>query len=59
MKITGHRTETSFLKYIKVSKLDAAKRLSKHMQLKWSEKLLKGLDLGLLVEKYTRQLHGK
>ena len=27
MKITGHRTERSFLKYIRVSKLDTAKRL--------------------------------
>ncbi len=41
MKITGHKTEKAFLIYIKVSKLDAAKRLSKHMQLRWSEKLLK------------------
>jgi integrase len=43
MKITGHRTEKSFLTYLKVSKLDAAKRLSKHMQLRWSEKLLKAV----------------
>ncbi len=41
MKITGHKTEKAFMIYIKVSKLDAAKRLSKHMQLRWSEKLLK------------------
>jgi integrase len=41
MKITGHKTEKAFLTYIKVSKLDAAKRLGKHMSLKWSEKLLK------------------
>lgn len=41
MKITGHRTEKSFLKYIKVSKLDAAKRLSDHMRKQWSSKLLK------------------
>jgi len=43
MKITGHKTEKSFLKYIRVSKLDAAKRLSKHIQVKWSEKLLKAV----------------
>jgi integrase len=43
MKITGHRTEAAFLTYLKVSKLDAAKRLSKHMQLRWSEKLLKAV----------------
>lgn len=41
MKITGHRTEKAFLTYIKVSKLEAAQRLSKHMQLKWNEKLLR------------------
>ncbi|MBC7384299.1 MAG: site-specific integrase [Bacteroidia bacterium] len=32
MKITGHKTERAFLKYIRVSKLDAAKRLSAHMK---------------------------
>jgi len=41
MKITGHKTEKSFMKYIKVSKLDAAKRLSAHMKKRWSEKMLK------------------
>ena len=30
MKITGHTTEKAFLKYIKVSKLDTARRLSDH-----------------------------
>jgi integrase len=44
MKITGHKTEKSFLKYIRVSKLDTAKRLSKHIHLKWSEKLLKAVS---------------
>ncbi len=37
MKMTGHKTEKSFLNYIKVSKLDAAKRLSAHYK-----KLLNG-----------------
>jgi integrase len=41
MKITGHRTERAFLKYIRVSKLDAAKRLSVHIKKMWSEKLLR------------------
>jgi integrase len=41
MKITGHRTESSFMKYIKVSKLDTAKRLSEHIKMNWSKKLLK------------------
>ena len=30
MKITGHQTETAFMKYIKISKMDAAKSLMKH-----------------------------
>lgn len=37
MKITGHTTEKVFLNYIKVSKLDTAKRLSKHIKM-WTEK---------------------
>ncbi|HLY72273.1 MAG TPA: site-specific integrase [Puia sp.] len=41
MKITGHRTEKSFLKYIRVSKLDTAKRLSEHIKKNWSQKMLK------------------
>jgi integrase len=40
MKITGHKTEKSFMKYIKISKLDAAKRLSVHMRKIWSERML-------------------
>jgi integrase len=39
MKINGHKTERSFLKYILVSKLDAAKRLSEHIKAYWSRKL--------------------
>jgi integrase len=41
MKISGHKTETSFLKYIKVSKLDSAKRLSAFIKKGWSEKMMK------------------
>jgi integrase len=41
MKITGHRTERSFMKYIKLTKLDAAKNLNLHMKKKWEEKRLK------------------
>jgi integrase len=41
MKITGHRTEKAFLRYIRVTKLDAAKRLSAHIKKRWSEKMLK------------------
>ncbi len=41
MKITGHKTEKAFMKYIRVTKLDAAKRLSQHMKKRWSEKMLR------------------
>lgn len=41
MKITGHKTESSFLRYIKISKLDVARRLQAHIKKNWSEKLLK------------------
>jgi integrase len=40
MRITGHKTERSFLKYIRVSKLDTAKRLSEHIKMTWKNKLL-------------------
>lgn len=40
MKVTGHKTERSFLKYIRVSKLDTAKRLSEHMKRNWEKKIL-------------------
>ena len=41
MKITGHKTEKAFLKYIRVSKLDTAKRLNQHIKKNWSEKMLR------------------
>lgn len=41
MKITGHKTEKAFMKYIRVSKLDTAKRLNAHMKEMWSKKLLR------------------
>ena len=41
MKISGHRTEKSFMKYIRVSKLDTAMRMSKHIKNNWNLKLLK------------------
>lgn len=41
MKISGHKTEKAFLTYIKVSKLEVAKRLGAHIKRNWSEKLLK------------------
>ena len=40
MKITGHSTERSFLKYIRISKLDTAKRLQQHIKKNWSKYLL-------------------
>lgn len=41
MKIIGHKTEKAFLRYIKVDKLNAAKRLNTHIKIMWSKKLLK------------------
>ncbi len=49
MKITGHKTEKAFLKYIKVSKLDAAKRLNTYMKKRWEEKRIKANDSILRV----------
>ncbi|MCW3107293.1 MAG: hypothetical protein JWQ09_1799 [Segetibacter sp.] len=43
MKITGHSTEKVFLRYIKVTKLDTAKRLSQHNKM-WTEKTLKAAN---------------
>lgn len=40
MKCTSHKTEKAFWKYIKVSKLDSAKRLMKHQKANWSAKIL-------------------
>ena len=39
MKCTGHRTEKAFWKYIRVSKLDSAKRLLKHQKENWFQKI--------------------
>jgi integrase len=45
MKITGHRTEKSFQKYIKISKLDAAKKLAAHNKKKnWSAIMMKAVS---------------
>jgi integrase len=41
MKITGHKSEKNFLKYIRVSKLDSAKQLSAHMKKNWSAMVMK------------------
>jgi integrase len=41
MKITGHKTEISFLKYVKVSKEQSAQRLSEHIKKNWSELVLR------------------
>ncbi|MFL5787249.1 MAG: phage integrase SAM-like domain-containing protein [Flavisolibacter sp.] len=41
MKITTHKTEAAFMKYIRHSKLDAARRLQDHMRKQWASKLLK------------------
>lgn len=36
MKITGHKTERSFLQYIKVDKLQAAQKLAEHIEKNWN-----------------------
>jgi hypothetical protein len=41
MKVTGHKTEKTFNKYIKITKIDAAKRLNAHIKKNWSGKLLR------------------
>lgn len=41
MKITTHKTERSFYKYLRMTKLDTAKRLAAHNKLNWSKKMLK------------------
>ena len=43
MKLTGHTSEKSFLKYIKVSKLDTAKRLQLHIKNNLSKYVLKAV----------------
>lgn len=40
-RITGHKTESSFLRYIKLSKLDAARRLQVHINKNWGQMLLR------------------
>jgi integrase len=41
MKITGHSSEKSFMRYIKVSQLDAGKKLQQHVKKNWGNMLLK------------------
>lgn len=41
MKISGHRTELSFKKYIRIDKLNSAKRLNEHFKKNWSKHILK------------------
>jgi integrase len=41
MKITGHKDFKVFLGYLKLSKIESAKKLSQHIRLKWSDKILR------------------
>jgi len=41
MRVTGHRTEKSFMKYIRHTKLDTAKRLNEHIKKSWEKKILR------------------
>jgi hypothetical protein len=43
MAISGHRTERSFLKYIKISKLETAKQLREHIDVATSQFFLKAV----------------
>lgn len=43
MAISGHKSERSFLKYIKVSRVEAAKRLQKHLALSTSRFFLQAV----------------
>lgn len=40
MKITGHKSERSFMKYVKVTKEQSAIRLNDHIKRNWSKKVL-------------------
>jgi integrase len=35
MEVTGHKTEKAFKKYIRITRLDTAKRINKHMKEMW------------------------
>lgn len=41
MKVTGHKTEKAFLRYIKADKLESAKRLGIHIKKNWAEKVMR------------------
>lgn len=49
MKITGHKTEKSFRQYIKVTKLDAAKRMAEHNRRKNWAAIVGGINEKLKV----------
>jgi len=49
MKITGHKTEKAFMKYIRVTKLDAARRLNAYMKKRWEEKRIRANETLLRV----------
>lgn len=43
MKITGHRSEKSFMRYLKISRLESAKKLSAHTKKVWSKIILQAV----------------
>ena len=43
MQISGHKSTTSFIKYVKTSKLQSAQKLSAHIKDNWSKHLLKAV----------------
>lgn len=43
MQISGHKSTSSFIKYVKTSKLQSAQKLSAHIKNNWSKHLLKAV----------------
>lgn len=41
MKISGHKTEANFMKYLRLNTMETAKRMAVHNKMNWSKKLLK------------------
>jgi integrase len=44
MAITGHKTEKSFEKYLKMSREETAKKMAQHMKVEFSKRILKAVN---------------
>ena len=51
MSITGHKTESEFMKYIRVSKEDRAKKAAEHQFFNWSDSRMEEINTGDKQEK--------